>query len=125
MRLNQECVRDLLLVIEDIEIDHYIAIDNLQLGNYTKNELCYTADKLLEAGYINGRISAADGHRYYHFPVESLTWVGHQFLDNIRDDGVWKDTKKIVSKLSSVSLNLLENISTQVLTNLISRSMGL
>ncbi len=25
----------------------------------------------------------------------NLTYEGHKFLDNVRDDGVWKETKKL------------------------------
>ncbi|EJA0843158.1 DUF2513 domain-containing protein, partial [Listeria monocytogenes] len=53
-----------------------------------------------------------------------ITWSGHQFLDNIRDDEVWKKTKKTVSKFSSVSVSLLSTISSNVLSQLIKNSLG-
>ncbi|EDO0799378.1 DUF2513 domain-containing protein, partial [Listeria monocytogenes] len=56
--------------------------------------------------------------------VSKITWSGHQFLDNIRDDEVWKKTKKTVSKFSSVSVSLLSTISSNVLSQLIKNSLG-
>lgn len=37
-----------------------------------------------------------------------LTWAGHEFLDNARDNAIWKKTLKgIGSKVSSVSFKVL------------------
>ncbi|WP_159638272.1 DUF2513 domain-containing protein [Erysipelothrix anatis] len=124
MRLNQDCIRDLLLFIETIEIDYYADLVECKIGDYSSEELCYTGDKLLEAGYINGKISSGSGIRYYMFSVSSLTWEGHAFLDNIRDDGVWKDTKKVASKMSSISVGLIEKIAASVLSTIITKTMN-
>lgn len=123
MKLNHDCVRDLLLLIEEVQVGDYIDVSSYQLKNYSSEDLCYTADKLLEAGYINGKIYPADNVIYWRFSVSSLTWTGHEFLDNIRDDGVWKDTKKVASKLTSVSLSMLEKISVTILTTLIKTTL--
>ncbi|EAG0857908.1 DUF2513 domain-containing protein [Listeria monocytogenes] len=56
--------------------------------------------------------------------VSKITWSGHQFLDNIRDDEVWKRTKKTVSKFSSVSVSLLSTIASNILSQLIKHSLG-
>lgn len=55
MRLNNECVRDLLLAIEEnLGINDKVSIDDFELPNYSYDELIYTALKLIEAGFING-----------------------------------------------------------------------
>ena len=124
MRLNNDCVRDLLLYIEDnSSINNLIVISQIQVEGYTTDELIYTAMKLEEAGYIKARVSKfISGSTDVY--VNEITWNGHKFLDNIRDDGVWKTTKEKISKFSSVSLNIMENVAAQVLTNLINQQIG-
>lgn len=124
MRLNNECVRDLLLAIEEnLGINDKVSIDDFELPNYSNDELIYTALKLIEAGFINGDSSnMIDGSIFVY--VSSLTWDGHKFLDNIRDNEVWRKTKSIVSKFSSVSLGIISNVADQVITALIKQQLG-
>ncbi len=124
MRLNNECVRDLLLAIEEnLGINDKVSIDDFELPNYSNDELIYTALKLIEAGFINGDSSKMiDGSIFVY--VSSLTWDGHKFLDNIRDNEVWRKTKSIVSKFSSVSLGIISNVAAQVITALIKQQLG-
>ena len=124
MRLNNECVRDLLLAIEEnLGINDKVSIDDFELPNYSYDELIYIALKLIEAGFINGDSSKMiDGSIFVY--VSSLTWDGHKFLDNIRDNEVWRKTKSIVSKFSSVSLGIISNVAAQVITALIKQQLG-
>lgn len=95
MKLNHECVRDLLLYIEEnVYYGSSLNIDNCNLTKYSSDDIRYAAEKLAEAGYINCKIQKFVTSETPGIFIYSLTWNGHQFLDNIRDDGVWKDTKK-------------------------------
>lgn len=128
MKLNHECVRDLLLYLEShLELNDYYDLaksELLETSNFDKEVIYYTAMKLIEAGYIDGKPSYAS-NVLLRFPISSITWEGHKFLDNIRDDGVWRETKGIISKFTSVSVSMLENISSQVITSIISKQLGL
>lgn len=123
MKLNNDCVRDLLLYIEEnSDLLDYIDMNQIKINSWTSEDIIYTSLKLKEAGYINAKIDQTfDG---YYGIIKSLTWSGHKFLDNIRDDNVWKTTKGIISKFSSVSLGIVEKIASQVITNLINQHMG-
>lgn len=127
MKLNHNCVRDLLLFIEEnLTYGHYIYVNDVQIGSYSKDEILYSADKLLEAGLIG-----ADKRTYIgsngipQINIKSITWSGHQFLDNIRDDNVWKNTKGILSKFSSVSIGVISNVASQIISNMIKSQMRL
>lgn len=124
MKLNNECIRELLLYVEEnVYISDDLDIADIDRLNYTKDELLYTAIKLKEAGYLNATIEL-DVENYTEVIIHSLTWLGHKFLDNIRDDGVWKKTMGIISKFSSVSIGIIENVAAQVITNLINQQLG-
>ena len=126
MQLNHDCVRDVLLHIEEnLEYGYYMNIADVELKNYSREELLYTSDKLLEAGYLIGDRMNFLGSALPGIRITSISWDGHQFLDNIRDDGIWKDTKNILSKFSSVSLSFVGNIASQVITSLVQKQLGL
>lgn len=127
MKLNHDCVRDLLLYIEEnLEYGYYIKVNEVQIGNYSQHEILYAADKLLEAGFINAtRKEYIDNPGIPVIRINSITWNGHQFLDNIRDNKVWEYTKGILSKFSSVSIGIISSVAAQVISNLIKTQIGL
>ncbi|MGN7267361.1 DUF2513 domain-containing protein [Bacillus licheniformis] len=72
----------------------------------------------MEADFLNGSVSRAD-NKIDYIGVGSITWDGHQFLDNIRDNAVWSKTKDAVKSLSSVSLSILSNVGESITKKLI------
>lgn len=126
MKLSHECVRDVLIYVEEnLDYGYYMDFSDVKLKSYTQEELLYAADKLLEANFLSGSRENFISSPLPSIRITSLTWEGHQFLDNIRDDGVWKNTKKVISKFSSVSLSLIGNIASQVITSLIQNQLDL
>lgn len=115
MKLNEDCIRDLLLYLEDmLDYDNPTKIYSLELKEYTTEELTYTAERLLEGGLINCSVNPLDGGMPY-IVVNSITYAGHQFLDNIRDNKVWKKTKEILSKFESVSVDIISETAAKVI----------
>lgn len=120
MRLIHDCVRDILLYLEnELEYNGEIYDYDINLPKYSSEDIKYTLKKLREAKYINiDSINLND-----EILVSDITFCGHQFLDNIRDDHVWSKTKSILSKFTSTSLSIVQNISAQVIADLISSSL--
>ena len=125
MKLNHNCVRMLLLFLEDnLSLTNQAVLNGVVIDKYTSDEIVYAGIKLSEAGYIDAHINQ---YAYGDTPkvvVEQITWEGHKFLDNIRDDTVWGHTMKVVSKFSLTSIAFVSNIASQVLTNLITQYMN-
>lgn len=130
MELNHDLVRCILLAIEASENITGINEDELlyyleKHGNSNdRNRIAYTVSKLKEAGFITGDIRWADNSPAW-IMAGNLTYDGHKFLDNIRDDKVWKDTKTILSKFSSVSLSFVSSVASNVISQLIQKQLGL
>jgi len=128
MKLDRECIRDLMIAIEDLEYGYEITKSDFsedeRLKKYEFYTGVYAASKLIEAGFVNGTIEHADDD-VYHVSLESLTWEGHQFLDNIRDEGIWKSTKKVASKFSSVSVTALSSIASTIVSKVIANELNL
>ena len=124
MKLNQDCIRDLLLYLEEnLKINDYLSISNIALKNYSSEELLYTADKLCEAGYLKCSRKVYDNTDLMIF-VSSITYTGHQFLDNIRDDKVFAKTKSVLSSFKSVSIEIISETASKVVTNLINQQLN-
>lgn len=125
MKLNQDCVRDLLLYLEEnLTLNDHLSVENISLKNYSRDELLYTADKLYEAGYINCMRKIYDTTDLIIL-ISSITYEGHQFLDNIRDDKVFAKTKSILSKFKSVSIAVISETASKVITNMINQQFNL
>lgn len=106
-----DLVRELLLRIEaDPRLDgsHRILfqdVDEMGLSGRSYNEVAYHLRLLVEEKYVDGSAQVSG------MPIVSrLTWQGHEFLDNIRDNGVWHKTKDRLSGLPSVALAIVSEI---------------
>ncbi|HCW79596.1 MAG TPA: hypothetical protein DG942_00650 [Ruminococcaceae bacterium] len=131
MKLNPDCIRDILLAIESQvpEGNHRIQ-DSMNIDAFLKNEytrkydekeIIYVLLRLEEAGLINSSHKLYSGGSVVHFWVSSLTFSGHQYLEKIRDDGHWKQIKTIGSKIGDFSLSAIEKIAEGVTSAAISR----
>lgn len=120
MKLNHEYVRDILLEVEayDANTRFLITYDQKELDNRNIDELRYAARALVESGFADGHVDKMMGG-IYNVSINYLTWNGHELLDNIRDDAVWKETKSILSRFASTSLSIASNVAAQVITKLI------
>ncbi|MGM0168279.1 DUF2513 domain-containing protein [Enterococcus sp. AZ128] len=125
MKLNPDCIRDLLLEIEKTTDSNtmFYCQDNSQdefLKKYDKNELYYhfrqadLSDMLYKVQYtVSGDFSCID-----------LSPKGHQFLSDIRSENNWRKTKEIASNVGSFSLDALSSIATGVITTMITNNLN-
>lgn len=121
MKLNHDCVRDSLLVIErDFSINDMVRLNEFEktpdLTNYSHDELLYCLSKLYEADFVQAKeIRTVEGLQDIF--IQELTWEGHAFLDNIRDPKVWKKIKEKVSFLKSVSIPVTAELGSKIAKN--------
>ncbi|MGG0645463.1 DUF2513 domain-containing protein [Bacillus mycoides] len=119
MKLNHDCVRDLLLELEEkLTINEHFLLPHFNsLNTVSKHgfdDTYYSFLKLLEANYLDGNYKYASDE-LIHLSVSSISWDGHQFLDTIRDNEIWSKTKKAVGSLSSASISIMSSLATSYL----------
>lgn len=126
MRLNHDCVRDILLCIEDCTGDlnaiyriSYIC-DSLS-SKYSSNEIEYHMHLLDEAGFIYGIKFFVSGDGI----LQRLSWKGHEYLDNIRDKSAWSKLKDGSIDLSCMSLDVLGQIAKELALSIAKKKLGL
>ncbi|EOO33947.1 hypothetical protein IIU_02687 [Bacillus cereus VD133] len=119
MKLNQDCVRDLLLELEEkLTINDYFLLphfNNLDtVSKHGFDDTFYSFKKLVEANYLNGSCKYGS-NELINLSIDSISWDGHQFLDTIRDNVIWSKTKTAASSLSSVSISIMSALATSYL----------
>lgn len=143
MRLDIDCVRDLLLCIEEntglrkscffidtglTESARFTGDESKPFDYQLKLNTKYDDDKLIyHLNYcIDARLTTlSNTSTLYRIVISDLTPSGHQFLNNVRDENVWKKVKSITSTFSSISLPMIGNTAAQILSAIIKHKLNL
>lgn len=130
MKLNKECIRDMLLYIEehciyydDAKFGHRLhevtwleLSQSTELSQYTLDDKYYTVQKLFEGRFIQGTVVPKNCyHRFTRAYINSLTLSGHKLLDNIRPEPVWNKTKGILHKIGDFSIDVMSQVAGEVM----------
>lgn len=121
MKLNNDCIRDILLSVESMDYNEEWTIDNLilLLTDYSEDELQYHCIKLHEAGFLKAITVRSLRSPLQIARIQDLTFEGHQFLANIRSDKNWNTTKKIAKSIGANSISAITQIASNIVTSLI------
>lgn len=113
MRLNPDCVRDVLLAIESAEFGEHISPATLHcsLSQYTEDEIEYTCLILSDGNFLQVMTIQLPGQEMPGIKsIIRLTFQGHELIAKIRDPERWPKLKKAVSAVRDYSLSALEAI---------------
>ena len=95
MKRDMDLVRKILFAMEELPP---FATQPIEIEGYDKQQVAYHCEMLCQKGYI----------KHYHgetcdnfdgviaFWVQDLTWEGQDFLETIRQDTIWNNTKKAI-----------------------------
>lgn len=121
MKLDHNCVRDVLLFLEkapyitinaddDIEFSA-VCLDEIYtaIPKYPNEMIFYTLFELNDGGYINIDTFGGDDV-ITNCCVNYITYAGHEFLEKIRPDSIWKQTLNIACKVGNFGIPLLGKI---------------
>lgn len=126
MKLNPDCVRDVLLYVEsNTNLKHFASISPSQmpdeLSKYSADEVMYHIKQAELSALLDVPSWYLDGGCL----IKYLLPEGHQFLANIREDNNWNKTKDIAKSVGSNSLDAIKQIATGVITALIQTKLNL
>jgi Hypothetical protein (DUF2513) len=104
MQRDMDLIRDLLLRVEAEPLcDGRHFVDIVAPGRSVE-EVDYHLKLLVKAGYLEGT------RTWTSTSISSLTWDGHEFLDNIKDSGIWSKTKERAKEIPGVALKVVAEI---------------
>lgn len=126
MKYDLDCVRDILFTVESMEYGKEIKIADLikALPKYTEEELSYNCFKLLEAGFISCLTTQyLDPPGIIIVCIKDITFRGHDFLGNVRDNTVWRKTKAAAGKFGQITLHMIGSIAKEIILATIGESI--
>ena len=121
MILNIECIREILLFLEKNLT--YVG-DSMEHSMFTmyqvteaiskekkldEKQLMYAIEKMYEARIIEADIHYGAQHSILYCNIYDISFYGHQFLESIRPETIWKKTKSIVGKVGNHSIKFVED----------------
>lgn len=133
MRLNYDCVRDVLLELEkllsikyneDSESFKFSMVninqlyDSLSDKDYTIEDVLYAVKNLNEADFISAYMNYGDGG-LVECIVTDITYEGHQFLQNIRPKKIWDKSKSVFQNIGTVSVDIIKSVASTVISDTI------
>lgn len=145
MRLNMDCIRDIMLWVESIttprkyacyvDTDMVEALQEIYLDEsdkptpsaeqkqlcikYSNEVLVYHLNYCIEAGLLKLH-NASSRERIL---IEDLTPKGHNFIGNIRQDSVYQKVKKVLDLLGVKTLDATAETATLVVSELIKKAI--
>ena len=119
MRLDEDCVRDILFVTEKYSSFSYPVNEETYFKEleekYTEQKIIYHIRQCAWSKLLFGYKELDDG-----IEVTDLSPGGHNFLSDTRRDTNWNKTKEIARNAGSTSISTLKDIASQVIAELIS-----
>lgn len=112
MELNKDCIRDILLYIEQhniLEKDnfgkdrfHIVTFDELCKSDSVKYEdeiIYYAIQKMEESNLI--KFNSLKNHSnlnrcFINYHITEITSKGHEFLDNVKNPDIWNEIKTAI-----------------------------
>ena len=92
MKRDMDLVRQILLEVEEQEKPSEWSRDK-KIDGYTPDQIIYNVHILVQSGLVEAKTREVDKWKIYN-----LTWSGCDFLDTIREEGIWNETKLTLSE---------------------------
>ena len=126
MKLTIECVRDVLLEIEDLPWGRNTPSDlKTSIKKHGQEPVMYTLAKLDEAQYINcQKAFVPSTGRVRVDIVYSMTFGGHEFLNSIREEGVWNRLKGAMVDGGAECFEVIKDIGIELLKAALIKKLG-
>ena len=128
MKLNPDCIRDILLSIEETtDCDNSFVYESgkthiQRLEKYSDDEVVYHLRQCNMAGLLVG-YDFSFGRGYNE--AEDLSPAGHEFLAKIRSNSIWGKTKSILSSIGTTSLDATIQVAGIVITEIVKSYIGI
>ena len=132
MKLNPDCVRDLLIEVEEkadgvnyFRFASSSGITSSETPNgltekYGRDEVIYHIVQCNESGFFVQMKKTVIGT----YKINCLSPKGHQFLNDIRNNTNWEKIKKGFISVGGFSLKALIGIAQNIATNYITSQLG-
>ena len=114
MKRDMDLIRDILLSFDETQAAR-VNKKNLQIEGYTQEQIDFHIEIMEEAGLLYHEIvrPTRDGHVVGGMRIDMgirPTMAGYDFAHSVRDNEVWKETKKGAKSAGGFTLDLLRDL---------------
>lgn len=128
MRFSNDAMRDVLIFIkenivhkyendgrDDTSFTQYMIVENEYFSDlfskhkYSKDELSYTIEKMIEGGILNytGNLNA-------YYQITDMSFRGVQLLGEIESEFIWEKVKNISDEIGNYSLYFIDTTAKKI-----------
>jgi hypothetical protein len=111
MRRDMELLREILFFVEAQEFGQ---LTDIRIEGRTDDEVLYHVQLADEAGWLRGAGFDTGGCH-----ASGLTMAGHDYLEAIRNDTVWRRVLQALAKVGPVPLELTKEFAIQQLRGML------
>lgn len=124
MKRDMDLIRRILIEVE--KADNRVSIESLECDKYSLPTIGYHVELMSAHGLIDAKVTRDWGGNIVDGYIKALTWTGCDFLDAIRDDGVWRRTKVVISEaVGDTTLSTIKEAASMVAIQLIKANLGI
>jgi hypothetical protein len=109
-----DLIRQILLKMEEHE--HGYVFQSFNIDGYSEEQVGYHCYLLDQAGLIEAIDSTSDDDESPNSTPKCLTWNGHEFIQNAKDEKNWLQAKAALAKAGDVSFSIWASVLTSVIT---------
>ena len=110
MERDLELIRQILLKGASHPHGSGFAPEEALGGEYTREQIGYHVHLMGQAGLIVTYDVATLANASPSAHMNSITWAGHDYLESVRDEKVWKETKSLAKQAGSTAFDLVKQI---------------
>jgi hypothetical protein len=112
MKRDMDLIRELLTRVEAHVGPRFLSDSDVTVDGYTADQVREHFFMLEDAGLVEGKaIHYMDGDGGGQFLAKKLTWDGHEFIANARNDTIWNKSKeKVAAAGGSVSIATMSEL---------------
>jgi hypothetical protein len=121
MKRDMELLRAILLKYEAESTNNLFKPNQTQgIEGYSPEAFIAHCTLLKDAGFIKHHEDTL-GRKEKSCEI---TWAGYEFLDSVRDDEVWRKTKKIADDVQGFTIDILQDVAKGFLKTQIKKLSG-
>ncbi len=118
MKRDMDLIRALMLKLEALPVNGHAVFavgphdEELAVSGASVDQIAYHLRLIYEQGFLD---SPGEPLLSGKIPFRGFTWTGHDFLDSIRDEDVWRKTKTHAEQVGAWTVDILSGLAKAVI----------
>lgn len=123
LKRDLDLVRSILLRVEGA--DGALGLRDFSSDAYTDDVVAYHLQLMENRGLIDASFTKDWSGSVVKATIGGLTWEGADYLDAIRDDGLWRKTKDALARAGAVTFGAVKEVAVAVAVASAKASLGI